>query len=122
MNFFQRQDEARRASRWLVILFVLAVLAVVVAVDIVVSVVLAQAHARSSGVSQPLAQWMGANSGTLLVTSLVVVGIIGIASLYKTVVLSGGGAVVAQSLGGVRVSSDTTDPAERRLLNIVEEM
>lgn len=122
MNFFQRQDEARRTSRWLVILFVLAVLAVVVAVDIVVSVVLAQAHARSSGVSQPLAQWMGANSDTLFVTSLVVVGIIGIASLYKTVVLSGGGAVVAQSLGGVRVSSDTTDPAERRLLNVVEEM
>src|SRR5690606_5556844 len=43
-------------------------------------------------------------------------------SLYKTMLLSGGGGVVARSLGGVRVSADTTDPAQRRLLNVVEEM
>ena len=36
--------------------------------------------------------------------------------------LSGGGGVVARSLGGVRVSADTTDPLQRRLLNVVEEM
>ena len=122
MNFFQRQDEARRASRRLVILFVIAVCAVVLAVDLVVSFVLLQAQAHSSGVSQPLTQWMGSNVGTLLATSLIVLGIIGLASLYKTVTLSGGGAVVAQALGGVRVSADTTDPGERRLLNVVEEM
>ena len=31
-------------------------------------------------------------------------------------------AVVASQLGGVRVSPDTTDPLQRRLLNVVEEM
>ena len=37
-------------------------------------------------------------------------------------VLGGGGGVVARSLGGVRISADTTDPLQRRLLNVVEEM
>ena len=36
--------------------------------------------------------------------------------------LGGGGGVVARSLGGVRISPDTTDPLQRRLLNVVEEM
>ncbi len=122
MNFFQRQDEARRASRRLVFLFIVAVIVVVCAVDAVVFLVLSQAHAHSTGVAQPLAQWMSQNVSTMIGTSLLVIGIIGVASLYKTVVLSGGGGVVARSLGGVRVSADTTDPAERRLLNVVEEM
>jgi Zn-dependent protease with chaperone function len=37
-------------------------------------------------------------------------------------VLGGGGGVVARSLGGSRISADTTDPLQRRLLNVVEEM
>ena len=49
-------------------------------------------------------------------------GVIGLSSLYKTAVLSGGGGVVARSLGGVRISADTNDPQQRRLLNVVEEM
>src|SRR5690606_570600 len=122
MNFFERQDQARRASRRLVFLFVLAVIAVVAAVDAVVFFVLSQAQAHSSGFVQPLPQWMSDNTATVIGTSLVVIGIIALASLYKTVSLNGGGGVVARSLGGVRVSADTTDPAERRLLNVVEEM
>ena len=123
MNFFQRQDEARRASRRLVVLFGLAVIAVVVAVDLVVAFALAQTQAYSSGVSPSLSEWMRANVDTLVATSLIVVGIIGFASLYKTAVLSGGGGVVARALGGVRVSADTTDPDElfrddRHVLNV----
>ena len=33
MNFFAQQDHARRQTRWLVVLFILAVLVIVVAVD-----------------------------------------------------------------------------------------
>jgi Zn-dependent protease with chaperone function len=120
VNFFQRQDEARRASRRLVVLFVLAVLAVVCAVDAVVFCFLSMG--ASDDGPMPLLQWIPANLGVVIGTSLVVVAIIGLASLYKTVVLSGGGGVVARSLGGVRISADSTDPAERRLLNVVEEM
>lgn len=122
MNFFERQEQSRRTSRRLVALFALAVLAVVAAVNAVVFFVFASAEGNSTGYTPTLGEWMSANPGTMLATTLVVVGIIGLASLYKTLVLGGGGGVVARSLGGVRVSPDTTDPQQRRLLNVVEEM
>lgn len=43
-------------------------------------------------------------------------------SLYKTMSLSGGGANVAEMLGGRLVSQSTSDIQERQLLNVVEEM
>jgi Zn-dependent protease with chaperone function len=122
MNFFARQDEARRASRRLVVLFGLAVLAVVAAVDFVVFMLMRQAEVRSLGYVPPLTDWLAAHPRLVVGTSLVVLAIISIASFYKTMVLGGGGGVVAQSLGGVRISADTTDPLQRRLLNVVEEM
>lgn len=132
MNFFQHQEAARRASRRLVVLFSLGVLAVVVAINIVVLYVLATAEQhgvvltnpelRHTGFLPNFAAWAAARPGTILVTTLIVLGVIGLASLYKTVVLGGGGGVVARSLGGVRISPDTTDPQQRRLLNVVEEM
>ena len=122
MNFFQRQDETRRASRRLVLLFIVAVIAVVAAVDAVVVLIFSQMEARSGGTALSLSDWLRLNVDTVAGTTLVVLGIIALASLYKTVVLSGGGGVVARSLGGVRVSADTTDPLEKRLLNVVEEM
>jgi Zn-dependent protease with chaperone function len=51
-----------------------------------------------------------------------VMGVLGLASLYKSVELRGGGGVVARSLGGVLVDSDTRDPQRKRLLNVVSEM
>ena len=51
-----------------------------------------------------------------------VLGIIGLASLYKSLQLRGGGGVVARSLGGVRIERDTTDLKRKRLHNVVEEM
>jgi Zn-dependent protease with chaperone function len=122
MNFFQRQTETRRLSRRLVWLFVLAVIAVVAAVDVVLFTVLASLQPDSPGIMLPSTQWLSAHSGVVLVTTLSVLGVIGLSSLYKTATLSGGGGVVATSLGGVRVSGDTTDPLQKRLLNVVEEM
>src|SRR5690606_5887013 len=44
-------------------------------------------------------------------------------TLFKVIELrTGGGAVVAEQLGGSRVSPNSRDPLERRLLNVVEEM
>ena len=48
--------------------------------------------------------------------------VIGIGSLWKIRSLAGGGSVVAASLGGQWVNPETSDAAERRLLNVVEEM
>ncbi len=132
MNFFQHQEAARRASRRLVVLFTLGVLAVVIAINFVVLFVLATAEQHGIVLTNPelrhtgfwpnFGAWAAARPGTIMVTTLIVLGVIGLASLYKTVVLGGGGGVVARSLGGVRISPDTTDPQQRRLLNVVEEM
>jgi Zn-dependent protease with chaperone function len=122
MNFFERQNEARRASRRLVILFGLAVLAVIAAVDFVLFAVMARLTANQPGYDVSITGWMAAHPGTVVGTTLAVLAVIALASFYKTMVLGGGGGVVARSLGGVRVSADTTDPLQRRLLNVVEEM
>jgi hypothetical protein len=53
MNFFQHQEAARRASRRLVILFALGVLAVVVAINIVVLYVLATAEQHGVVLTNP---------------------------------------------------------------------
>jgi Zn-dependent protease with chaperone function len=124
VNFFKRQDETRRSSRRLVVLFVLAVLTVVVAVDLLVFTVLWCMPTRTDEYHSylSLTQWMSAHPGMVVLTTSVVLAVILLASLYKTTVLGGGGGVVARSLGGVRVSADTSDPLQRRLLNVVEEM
>ena len=122
MNFFKRQDEARRASRRLVVLFGLAVLAVVASVDFVVFLLMRQGEARSLGYLPPLGDWLATHPRMVIGTTLAVLAVITLASFYKTMVLGGGGGVVARSLGGVRISPDTTDPLQRRLLNVVEEM
>jgi Zn-dependent protease with chaperone function len=122
MNFFARQAETRKLSRRLIVLFIVAVIAVVVAVDLVVFTVMASLQPDSQGFSLPTAEWLSDHSSMVWLTSVSVLGVVGLSSLYKTAVLNGGGGVVARSLGGVRVSSDTTDPLQRRLLNVVEEI
>ena len=89
MNFFERQDEARRQSRWMVVLFVLAVVAVVVAVDFVVFTAdRGRREAHAHGYMPPLSDMArGASAHGRLVTTLVVLAIIALASFYKTMVL-----------------------------------
>jgi Zn-dependent protease with chaperone function len=121
MNFFQRQTSTRRLLRLLVVLFTLAVIVVILAVDLVVLTLLANAGGEVED-GMPMAAWITQHPGALLITSACVFAIIALSSLYKTATLWAGGGVVARSLGGVRVSQDTKDPAQRRLLNVVEEM
>lgn len=127
MDFFARQAATRRLSRWLVALFVIAVIVVVVAVNAVVLTVVATVGPESPdllapGVVVPDGRWLSQHPVAVLFTTLAVLGVIGIASLYKSSALGAGGSVVARSLGGEPVAADTTDPLRRRLLNVVEEM
>jgi len=48
--------------------------------------------------------------------------VVGLASLFKLLELRAGGKAVAELMGARRVSRDSGDPDERKLLNIVEEM
>src|SRR6185295_13945322 len=57
-----------------------------------------------------------------LFSGVATLGLIAGGSLFKIAQLARGGTVVAERLGGRRVYPNTTDPTERRLLNVVEEM
>ncbi len=117
MDFFQHQDQARRKSRWLVTYFILAVISIIATVYLVVVGILAfDEDPQKSGLTY---LW---HPDLLLAVSGGTLAVIGIGSLYKIAALSGGGEAVAQSLGGRRVPANTTDLAERVLLNVVDEM
>ena len=113
MNFFERQDQARRQSKRLILMFVLAVAAIVVAVDFVFLL----AFGAFGEDSTP----EGLVAGVVLAT-LVTLGIIGVASLYRISSLRSGGEAVARQLGGTPVPEDTQDFHYRRLRNVVEEI
>ncbi|MGH9332611.1 MAG: M48 family metallopeptidase, partial [Vicinamibacteria bacterium] len=115
MDFFQRQDEARKASRLLVLYFVLAVIAIILSVHLAVSFLL---WVSSDGL-EPFDWWQLDRFIALAGAALFVI-VAG--SLYKIMRLSEGGHAVARLLGGRPIDPNTTDPAERRLLNVVEEM
>jgi Zn-dependent protease with chaperone function len=115
MDFFAQQAKVRRSSRWLVLLFVLAVLAVVAAVDVVVLVVAGFGRAEQGGS-------LGVDPGTLALISFGVLLLIGLASTVRTLSLRGGGAAVAQHMGATAVPPDTSNPAWRKLRNVIEEI
>jgi Zn-dependent protease with chaperone function len=110
MDFYARQEAARRTTRWLLAAFLVSVALVVVAIDAVVVVLV---RASEPGRSP---------TGAVVMASVVVLAIICGASLFKTLSLRAGGSVVARSLGGTRIERSTGDFALRRLHNVVEEM
>jgi Zn-dependent protease with chaperone function len=122
MDFFERQDRARRNTRVLVVYFVLGVTMLTLAVyAALVGLFTGIGAERHHGFRQEaqLVLWhpqlfLGAAIGTLAV--------IGIGSGFKTLELSQGGSTVATMLGGRLVNPSTTDPDERKLRNVVEEM
>lgn len=118
MDFFQAQDQARRNSRMLVLWFALAVLGIISAVYLLAAVTL---HAGVSPDERDSIAWWQPELFALV--ALGVGSVILLGSLYKTITLAiGGGAAVATDLGGRLVPRDTSDPLERRLINVVEEM
>src|SRR5438105_9330500 len=94
----------------MVVLYTLAVIAVVLAVAVVVGVSYSIVEQKVA----PRAVYLWSAFGTALAILLV--------SLYHVVRLREGGEAVARMIGARRVASNTADPLERRLLNVVEEM
>ncbi|MFN0125317.1 MAG: M48 family metallopeptidase [Verrucomicrobiales bacterium] len=117
MNFFAAQERARTQTRWLVVGFALCVGVVVLAVFALAVVVKGMMNddPGSDGFA-----WRDLELFASIAPSVAL--LIGAGSAYKLMQLSGGGRVVARDLGGRPVAPDTSDPLERRLLNVVEEM
>ncbi|MBS0336672.1 MAG: M48 family metallopeptidase [Proteobacteria bacterium] len=123
MDFFQQQDLARRNTRVMVILYLIAVAGVVLAVDLVLAVAyLNIAELRFRPGTGPVAMLHAVPRGLYLWGALGTVGVIFSASLVQMLQLVQGGRAVAEMVGARAISRDTSDPLEKRLLNIVEEM
>lgn len=119
-RFFENQDAARRNTARLVFLFALAVVAINGMLYALAVALTGVEHDPYTGQSGVVLQWW--QPELLATVSLATLVIVAAGSLYKIAQLRGGGAVVAESLGGTLVAADTGDPDERKLLNVVEEM
>ncbi|NDG62501.1 MAG: hypothetical protein EBY29_03415 [Planctomycetes bacterium] len=100
-NFFEHQDRAQSRTGWLVFLFVIGVLGVTISITLLTAVVMPNAIPAA------------------IVVSLL---IIGIPFVFKLLTMSSSGALVAESLGGIRINPASQETNERKILNIVEEM
>ncbi|MEO0998008.1 MAG: M48 family metallopeptidase [Pseudomonadota bacterium] len=121
MNFFEAQDQARRTSRWLVVMYFVATALIVAGVTLIVGVALYN-FAPGYGTGGDFELFVAQSRGFLIATALGATTLIIGASLYKTGMLSSGGGRVATAMGGTLVAADTNDPLRRRLRNVVEEM
>src|SRR3954470_21979967 len=120
MDFYSRQEQARKQTRWLVLAFIVAMLLVAAALDLVLFAAFSFSNPEVRRFA-PL-QYAADHPGVALFCTLLVLGVIGVSSLFKSLQLREGGGVVARSLGGTRIARDTTDFKRKRLHNVVEEM
>jgi len=111
LNFFDAQDKAKSATRWLVIVYILSTALIVAGVTLIVGAALYSSDQSDMANASVLGT-------TAVLATLFILG----ATLYKTSVLSGGGSRVALDMGGTLVPTGVTDPLRRRLRNVVEEM
>jgi len=120
MNFFESQDTAKRNTGKLIFLFGLAVLSLIVITNLLVMVLFS--FASTGATSMAATSQFNFDPMTFLVIGALVSSVVLLGSLYKIASLSGGGARIAEMMNGRLLVSGSSDPAERRVLNIVEEM
>lgn len=125
MDFFAQQDVARRNTRLLALLFLAAVFLLILLTNAAFAAFLffnADYNIYSGsreGVAGFLSYFTWARFGTI---GMAVTATVCLVSLVKWLQLSRGGKAVAESMGGTRIVPTTRDRAERRCLNVVEEM
>ena len=119
MDFFGAQREAQRASRSLLLIFAASVIAIVGCLYLATAASLRLLD-NTRGFSEPLVYW---DPMLFLIHAVVVGGFILLVSAYHVSLLNReGGAAILEGLGGRRVPRSTTEPKQRQLINIVDEM
>lgn len=128
MDFFQQQAKARKKTKLLVFYFIFAVFLIIAMVYFVALMVFTPLQMQHTYIqdlsSEDLQQVHYAlwNPKVFLGAALITLAIVSIGSAFKISQLAEGGSAVAETLGGELVKPNTTDPNERKLLNVVEEM
>jgi len=131
MDFFERQEKARRNTKALVVYFIAGVAMMILVIYLVVATAFTAAglHHRSryyrydDSNTQLEAQYHPLwNPKLFLGVAIGTLAVIGIGSGFKTIELAQGGSAVSSMMGGRLINPNTTDLDERKLLNVVEEM
>ncbi len=119
MDFFARQDQARRDTKLLVFYFALAVIFLTLAVYVAVALTFTGIEFKSSDSAAVFSWWQ---PELFLWTALANLSVISLGSVFKTLALARGGSAVAELLDGRLINASARDAHERKLLNVVEEM
>jgi len=123
MNFYKSQDDALKKTKILVLYFGIAIFGTIVMIFSLISLgrmFIANnsktAEAGQSALSTFFDLKLFAIVGVL--TSLTILA----GWFYKRLQIGSGGSAVAQAMGARPVFTDTQDPDEKQLINVVEEM
>ncbi|MEN6330520.1 MAG: M48 family metallopeptidase [Smithella sp.] len=128
-NFFTRQEQARSNCRNLVVVFIVALLAIIIAIyfafRLICYINLSTNVFTTSETATNLMQrssFLWWDPAIFILVFIGVILFIFTAGIIKMRQLQKGGGAVAKMLGGRCVAKSTNIPAERQLLNVVEEM
>lgn len=120
MDFFQHQDNARKRTFMLIGLYTACVIAIILAVYLPLAFFIAWDN-HDPRTAKTLGDWW-LDLGLLGLVGCFMLFTMGVASWWKIRGLASGGGSVATMLGGRLVDPDTSDPDERKLINVVQEM
>jgi Zn-dependent protease with chaperone function/uncharacterized tellurite resistance protein B-like protein len=127
MDFFERQDQAHRNTKRLIVYFVAGVAALIVTIYLTITLIFA-GFSEKSRRRQPEFDRYGRPKTSLwnpqwfAGVSLGTLAVITIGSLTRTMQLRSGGSAVSEMMGGRLINPGSANPDERKLLNVVEEM
>ncbi len=122
MNFFKSQDDARRNTGRLVLLFALAVVSLIVMTNLLVMFIFGYINVEQTGSINTEQLLQQVDWQVFIVIGAAVTSVIALGSLYKILALAGGGARVAEMLDAELLVYGNNDLKQQRLLNVVEEM
>ncbi len=123
MNFFKSQDVARGNTRKLVILFLLAIISLIIMTNVLVMAVFGYLDAERFNSMTAAQAWQESfDWETFMMIGAGVLIVVVSGSLFKIMALSGGGARVAEMMGGELIVDGTGDNNKQKILNVVEEM
>jgi len=121
VDFFRDQEIARRNTRLLTALFVLAVLLLITVINIFLAFVLTASQTLESG-DPTTFELSDLDVRLTLLVSIALIVVIGAVVLYNWIRFSQGGRCVAEALGARPACSNTENPLERRAQNVIQEI